>query len=340
MINSQLSDKFQRMPKIELHVHVEGAVNAEAYFNLAQKNKVKLPAETLETWQQFFEFKDFSHFIEVYISAVQSIVNSSDYTFIIEQFYKHQQANNIIYSEVYLSASFLAERFETEEILDAIAQGIKNGEEKYKVKVQFIPDIARNYPHTQTAVLNLIVEGYKRGIFIGMGLGGLEIGYPPELFTDSFKKAKSAGLRLVAHAGEAVGPESIWGAINSLKAERIGHGIRSVDDMHLLEYLNKQQVPVEVSPKSNYCLKVVEQEAVHPIRKMIDHGVLCTLNSDDPAMFSTSLAGEYDLLHQQGFDWNELWQLNINALNASFLSNSEKTKYLNILNNFLLTESK
>jgi len=330
-----LEEQVRQMPKIELHVHVEGAVNAETYYQLALENKVQLPVDSLEEWRLFFEFKDFTHFIDVYMTAVQAVKKPSDYTFIIEQFYKHQKEHNIIYSEAFLSASFLVERFEVDDILDAIDEGIRLGEENYNVVVKFIPDIARNIPHTQTDVLNLIIEGYKRGVFIGMGLGGLEMGYPPEMFRESFASAKLTGMHVVAHAGEGSGPESIWGAIHSLNAARIGHGIRCIEDPKLLEFLKSSQLPVEVSPKSNYCLKVVNADEPHPIRIMVDNGVFCTVNSDDPAMFSTNLSEEYMLLHRQGFTWEELWQLNLNALHAAFLTEDERNGYLAVFEGFM-----
>lgn len=183
------------------------------------------------------------------------------------------------------------------------------------------------------------MKGKERGVFIGLGIGGLEVGYPPELFTNIYVEAHRQGLRVVAHAGEAVGAESIWGAVNTLKAERIGHGIRCLDDPELVELLRQRQTPLEVSPQSNYCLGVVERDQLHPIRKMVDADLYCTVNSDDPAMFSTSLTNEYLTLAEQGFSWEELWQLNLNTLEATFLDEAEKDKYRIEWEKFLRTAS-
>ena len=328
---------IKAMPKVELHVHIEGAVSPTAYFELAKKNNVKLPVETLEQWKNYFKFKNFSHFIEVYITAVSCIKTPQDLSVIIEDFYKHQSSQNILYSEAFLSASFLIQNFETKEVLEAIEAGMKAGEEKYKVKVNIIPDIARNLPDSQEGVLNLVKAGYKRGTFIGLGLGGLEIGYPPHLFKETYKAAKEAGLKIVAHAGEAVGAESIWGAINDLHIERIGHGIRCIEDEVLMKQLKENQIPIEVSPTSNYHLGVVNAQENHPIREMFDKGLFCTLNSDDPVMFSTNLVKEYELLLDQGFSNEELIQLNRNAIHASFLNQEEKAKYEKLLDDFLIS---
>ncbi len=324
------------MPKVELHIHIEGAVSSEAYFKLAEKNKVTLPCEKLANWNEYFKFKNFSHFIDVYGIAVSTIKKVEDLALIIKDFYKLQSEQNIVYSEAFLSASFLVENFQAEEIFEAINYGMKIGEQKYGVRVNIIPDISRHLPQTQHDVLKLVKTGFEKGIFIGLGLGGLEIDYPPRLFSETFKKAKEIGLKSVAHAGEVAGAESIWGAINELKIERIGHGIRSLDDGLLIEYLKENQIPIEVSPTSNYHLGVVKPQRPHPIRKMIDHGLLCTINTDDPVMFSTTLSNEYKLLMKQGFCLDELVQLNRNAIYSSFLTKSEKTDLNGLLDNFLI----
>lgn len=321
---------FKRMPKCEIHVHVEGATNAETFYHLAEKNNVNLHVESLQEWKNFFDFTSFDHFIDVYIKAVSTLQRPEDYTFLIEEFYKHQANENIIYTEAFLSASFLVDKFSNHDILEAIETGIHLGREKYNVEINFIPDIARNVPLSQEKVLKLVIDGHKKGIFIGLGLGGAEYGFPPELFIKTYEKARNAGLRVVAHAGEADGPQSIWGAINKLNAERIGHGIRCLEDEKLVEHLKYRQIPLEVSPHSNYCLGIVKKDENHPIRKMLDAGLYCTVNSDDPAMFSTSLTKEYCLLHEQGFTLEELWKLNLNGIKASFLNDIAKNHYFSI----------
>lgn len=324
------SQDIIKLPKVELHVHIEGATLPETYYELAQKNNIKLPAKSLNEWKSFFEFKDFPHFIQVYSNAAKALKKPEDYSYLIEQFYAFQARQNIVYSEAYLSATFLVEAFKNDEILEAISLGVKNGEKKYNTKVNLIPDIARHIPDSQEKVLDLIIDGYKQGLFIGIGLGGLEKGFPPNLFIETYKKAKKAGLKLVAHAGEADGPESIWGAIKDLEVDRIGHGVRCIEDEKLLDYLKQSQIPVEVSPTSNYHLGIINKGDNHPIRKMVDAGVYCTINSDDPAMFSTTLSQEYELLYAQGFSKTELLTLNENGINASFLTSVEKKKLLNL----------
>ncbi len=315
------------MPKFELHVHIEGAADADTYFNIAQKNKVKLPVSSRQAWQHYFEFRDFPHFIEVYTTAVNSLRATEDYGFLIDNFFQHQAEQNILYSEAYLSATFIIEKFEDEDALDAIEAAIKSGQEKYGCVVKLIPDIGRMIPETQQQVLDFVLKGKQRGLFIGLGLGGPEKGYPPGLFTETYQEARRGGLRTVAHAGESDGPESIWGAIDDLQVERIGHGVRCMEDPALVEALRLRQIPLEVCPVSNYCLGIVEQGEMHPIREMLDAGLNCCINSDDPAMFSTNLTNEFETLASLGFSWPELQQLNQNALEAAFLDDDEKNRY-------------
>jgi len=333
-VSDRLKDRLRTIPKFELHVHIEGAVDADTYFDIAQKNKVRLPVKSRQEWRQYFEFRDFPHFIEVYTAAVNCLHKTDDYGRLIDSFFKHQAEQNIVYSEAYLSASFIIERFENEAILDAIEAALIAGQEKYGCVVRLIPDIARMVPGTQDRVLEFVLEGKQRDLFIGLGLGGLENGFPPDLFIDSFDEARRAGLRTVAHAGEAAGPESIWGAIDALNVERIGHGVRCIEDSTLLETLRQRQVPMEVCPVSNYRLGIVDQGEIHPIREMVDAGLFCCINSDDPAMFSTSLINEYETLASMGFSPAELEQFNLNALQASFLSDTEKSHYLGRLSGF------
>ncbi len=323
------------MPKVELHVHIEGAVSPETYFSLAEKNKILLPFDTLEKWKKFFQFKDFSHFINVYGTAVSCIKSAEDISLIIEDFYNHQSQQNITYSEAFISASFLIDNFKSEEIIEAIQYGKKIGEQKYNIKINIIPDIARQFPEKQIKVFELAKAGLDQGIFIGLGLGGMEIGYPPSLFKETFLMAKKAGLRVVAHAGEAVGAQSIKDSIYELNIERIGHGIRCIEEKLLMNLLKEKQIPLEISPTSNYHLGVINQEKKHPIREMFDYGLLCTVNTDDPVMFSTNLSKEYELLLNQGFTFDEIIQLNKNSIQASFLDRSEKTKLNKLLRDYI-----
>ncbi|MBL7664063.1 MAG: adenosine deaminase [Bacteriovoracaceae bacterium] len=320
----KMKERIKQMPKTEIHVHVEGATTPETMWEIAKRNKIKLPAKSLEEWKSFYAFKDFKHFIEIYILAATSLKTADDYAFLLEEFCRYQASQNILYTEAFLSASLFVNKIPTAEMLKAIKAGLKRGQEKYQVEVALLPDISREQPKTQKKVLDFVLEGFHEKVFLGLGLGGIEDGFPPELFTETFAQARAAGMHVVAHAGENMGPESIRGSIESLKAERIGHGIRCLEDPKVVELLRKTQTPLEVCPTSNYCTGVVKKGEPHPLKKILEAGVYCTINSDDPPMFMTSLTQEYLYLLETGFSWEQIWQLNCNNLKATFLSSQRK----------------
>lgn len=322
--SSDLLERLRAMPKVEIHVHLEGATDAATVWQMAARNGVSLPAKTLEEWESFYAFRDFNHFIDVYQTAGGCMRTPEDFAFMTERFLAIQAAQRIVYTEAFLSASLLVEKLPTPDLLAAFGEGLRLGQERHGVRCRFIPDIARHQPETQWRVLDFVLAGREAGIFLGLGLGGIEVGYPPELFADVFAEARKQGLHVVAHAGETDGPASIWGALQALKAERIGHGVRAVDDPTLVAHLAETQVPLEVNPYSNYRLSVTPKDQPHPIRALFDAGVRVTVNSDDPPMFSTDLNQEYALLAAQGFSWDELVRLNLNAVDVCFLPEEEK----------------
>jgi adenosine deaminase len=326
-IPDELIHRRRAMPKVEIHVHLEGAMDAETIYQMAQRNRVALPAASLAEWKKFYEFIDFNHFIEVYTAASRCMKSPDDFALMAERFLAHQARQNIRYSEAFVSVSHQLDKLPAEELLDALAAGAAAGQAKYGSRVRFIADIARHLPHTQARVLEFALRGREKGLILGLGLGGKEVGHPPEDFADTFAEARRQGLRAVAHAGETAGPASVRGALTALAAERIGHGIRCLEDPALVEELRAQQTPLEVCPQSNYCLGIVPRGTPHPIRRMVDAGLYCTLNSDDPPMFATDLNREYEMLAGQGFSWDELWRLNLNTLEACFLDAAEKAAY-------------
>jgi adenosine deaminase len=319
--------RLEAMPKAEIHVHLEGATAPEASYAIARRNGVELPVDSLEAWRRYFAFRDFPHFIDVYRKTVDTIRTTDDLALMVAQFYVDQARRNVRYSECFISMSLHLRRLSASEILDALAQGIERGQTVAGARVAFIADISREDPHTQGAVLELALRGLRRGSIVGLGLGGLETEFPPHLFRDTYARARDAGLHVVAHAGEAAGWESIRAAVDELAVARIGHGIRIVDSPEYAAEMRDRQIPFEVCPVSNYAIGATPADEPHPIRRMLDLGVRCTLNSDDPAMFSTTLAGQYALLADQGFSWDELWALNLATLEATFLDEREKAAY-------------
>jgi adenosine deaminase len=316
------------MPKVELHVHIEGAQLPETIWAMARRNDVTLPAGSLEEWRQWYAFRDFPHFIEVYLAASKAMRTARDFHDMVVAFHAYQAAQNIVYTEAFLSASLFVDTIPWSDLIAALRDALEEGRSEHGVEVRLIPDIARNFPDTKERVLRFTLKGQGAGVFIGLGLGGLEAGYPPELFAAEFAEARRNDLRVVAHAGEGAGADSVRGAVEALHAERIGHGIRCLEDDDLVALLRDRAIPLEVCPTSNYRTGVVLEDATHPFLDMLEAGLLVTVNSDDPPMFGTSLTQEYHWLHEQGVSLERLWTCNLDALRSSFLGADDRSVHL------------
>jgi len=321
-----LSDFAREMPKVELHVHLEGSIHPATLLTLAERNGVALPATDLEGLKRFYRFTDFDRFIQVYFAISRCLRTLDDYDLIAYEFGADMARQNIRYAEVtftpYTNVANTGLPFE--DILAALNQGRTRAEREFGVSFRWVLDIVRNNPETRHQVAEWSISA-RDGSVVGFGLGGTEEGHPPEWFADAYAVAREAGLHSVPHAGEICGPESVWGAIRALGAERIGHGVRSVEDPALVEYLQQHQIPLEVCPTSNVCLGAYDSLKEHPIRWMWDQGLYVTINSDDPPMFDTNLTAEIQaIVEHLGFDADDLERLSLNALDASFLPDTTK----------------
>jgi adenosine deaminase len=331
---AEVRERIARMPKIELHVHLEGATSAQTYFEIAERNNAPLEIADLPQWQKFFAFTDLPHFTAVYLQSTLCLRTPADYELMVQRFGAHQASQNIRYTETFIACSLLPENMDRNALLDALERGAASVAREHGITIRFIAAISRSRARSQGRVLELALEGHARGIVSGLGLGGIEDGYPPRLFTDTYRKAREQGLHVVAHAGETFGPGSVRDALDKLDVERIGHGIRSLDDPALIARLRDERIPLEICPQSNYRLGIVAAGEPHPIRKLVDAGVWCTVNSDDPTMFETTLTREYETLAEQGFTWDEIWALNLGAIEASFASETEKSALYAMWNDF------
>lgn len=316
----------QRMPKVELHVHLEGSILPNTLLLLAQRNGIELPYQTTEDLQEFYRFRDFTHFVENYWTITGCLCTPEDYQLIAFEFGRECSRQNIRYAEVTFSMSTNVAKtgLPWQTILDALNQGRTQARAEFGVHWQWVFDIVRNLPETQESLTQIALDARPMGV-VALGLGGSELEFPPELFITSFDRAHRAGMRSVPHAGEMAGPPSIWMAINHLRADRIGHGVRCIEDQRLVEFLRERRIPLEVCPTSNIALGVYHDYAQHPLRILWDAGVLVTVNSDDPPMFNTCLNQEYQILIDHfGFDITDLKQISLNAVLASFLGDDEK----------------
>src|SRR5262245_17455714 len=317
----------EAMPKVELHVHLEGSIRPETLLALARRNRVALPADTVEGLRAWYTFTDFPHFVQIYVAISSCLRTPDDIELVAREFLAGQAEQNICYSEVtYTAFTHHAHKsIPFHEQLAALNRARAWAVAELGVTMGLIIDISRDRPaDSGLQVADWAIAAMGDGV-VALGLGGPEVGNPPEKFRAAFERARAAGLPSVPHAGETVGPASIWGALRTLDAVRIGHGVRCLEDAALVEELRARQIPLEVCPTSNVCLKVAPSLAEHPLPRLLDEGLYVTINSDDPAMFNTTLTGEY-LAIARAFDLdaNTLERLTLNAVRASLLPADER----------------
>ena len=324
-----LHDFIKTMPKVELHVHLEGATSPETLLKLAKRNNIALPADSVEGIREWYKFTDFENFLKIYFQICECIRSPDDIELLAREFLADRAAQNIVYSEVtYTPGTHYAQTaIPFAEQLAALNRASAWAEEELGVAMGIVVDISRHVtPQEGITVAEWAISGKDNGV-VAFGLGGPEIGHPPEKFVEAFDLVRAAGLPSVPHAGEVAGPESIWGALNSLHADRIGHGVRCMEDPKMVDVLRERQIPIEVCPTSNICLKVFDKIEDHPLPRLLEEGLFVTLNSDDPPMFNTTLTDEFLIaVDVFGFDADKIKQLSLNAIHASFLPDAEKQR--------------
>ncbi len=327
---------IKKMPKVEIHLHLEGAFTFDFLFDLVNKYGGDPEIKNIDDLRKKFVFSDFSHFINTWFWKNKFYRKPEDFENSTYQTLKNLSLQNVIYAEVFFSPwDFAPNNLRMEEIAEATISGIRKAENDFPIKCGLIADIVRDHG-AEGAIERLqhTTPFLGRGI-IGIGLGGNEKDFPPIFFKDVFHEAKRIGFRTTIHAGEASGPESIWSAINDLEAERIGHGVRAVEDPKLVDYLYSKQIPLEVCITSNLKTRVFQSLHEHPFDDFYKKGLMVTVNSDDPPMFGSDITDEFFLLYDKlKYNYDDLKQITLNALNSSFLGESEKKKYHDIITKY------
>ena len=290
-------------PKIELHVHLEGTVRAKTLLEIARRNDVSLPASTVEGLRELYRFQDFDHFIEVWILTTNALRTAEDFRQIVVDYAAEAASHGAVYIEgIFSPAERVARGVPWDTIFSGYCDGADEAEDEHGVTVRLTPDIYRGASLEDACDVARWAARFKERGIVGLGLGGLEAAYPPEAYAPAFAIAKDAGLGSVPHAGEVAGPESIRGAIDSLGADRIRHGIRAIDDQALVAELVDRQLVLDICPTSNVRTKAVASLDVHPLPRLMAAGVSCSVSTDDPAMFDTDLGHEYEILSTMGID--------------------------------------
>lgn len=322
------------LPKAELHVHHVGSASPATVATLAERHPGRVPTSP-EALADYFTFTDFAHFIDVYLTVVDLVREAEDVHLLTTQVLADLAAQHVRYAEVTVTPYTSVNRNNSgtgiapEAFVEAIEDARVAAERDLGIRAQWIFDISgEGGIPAADGTLQIALEHGPPSL-VGFGLGGPEIGVPRPQFAPHFEAARAAGLHSVPHAGETTGPQTIWDALNHLGAERIGHGTSAVQDPALVEHLVQHQIPVEVSLTSNLATGAVPDLASHPIRQLIEQGVVVTVNSDDPPMFGTTLTREFELATDLlGLDEAGAAELVRTALRSAFLDEAERARLI------------
>ncbi len=324
------------LPKAEIHVHHVGSASPRIVSELAARHPGTVPSG-LDELREFYTFRDFAHFIEVYLAVVDLLRDPEDIRLLTYEVATDMAAQNIRYAELTLTPwTSVKAGIPIEAFVEAVEDARVAAERDHGIRLRWCYDIPGEFGLPSGEDTVQFALNHAPETLVGFGLGGPEIGVDRPQFKDVFDRARAAGLHSVPHAGETTGPQTVWDALRDLGAERIGHGTSSVQDPELLAYLVEHRVPLEVCPTSNIATRAVERLEDHPIRQMYDAGVFVTVNSDDPPMFGTTLNREYEI----AADLLDLDELGIaalakNAVHASFMADDEKAALANEIDDYV-----
>jgi aminodeoxyfutalosine deaminase len=281
-------------PKIELHVHLEGTVRAATLLDIARRNEVALPADTVEGLAGLYEFTDFDHFLQVWMLTTGALRTAQDFRQVVVDYAAEAASHGAVYIEGIFSPSEPVGRGASyDEVFAGYCDGAQEAWELHGVRVRLTPEVTRGFTVAEADLTaRHAVANAGRGV-VGLGLGGSEAQFPPEPYERAFALARDGGLGSVPHAGEAVGPNSVRAALDVLGADRIRHGIRAVDDPGLVREISDRGVVLDVCPISNLRTRVVASLSDHPLPELVSAGVACSVSTDDPAMFDTDLTADY-----------------------------------------------
>ena len=299
-------------PKIELHVHLEGTVRPRTLLEMARRNRIPLPADTVDGLTELYRFTDFAHFIEVWITTTNVMRTADDFRRITVEY----AAEAARYGAVYLEAIFspierVARGVGWEELFEGYCDGAQQAVEQHGVVVRLTPDAYRGAPVAAVEQMAHYAVKYRERGVVGIGLGGNEQETPAAVYAQAFALARDSGLGAVPHAGETAGPASIQETLAALGGARIRHGIRAIDDPALVGELVEKQVVLDVCLTSNLRTKVVADIGGHPLPDLLASGVACTLGTDDPAMFGTDLGREHEIARSLGVRPKDLYDAGV-----------------------------
>ena len=324
------------IPKAELHIHIEGALEPELMLELAAKNGIDLPFASVGDVRRAYDFKDLQSFLNIYYQGAQVLLAEDDFYRLTWSYLQKAAEQNVRHAEIFFDAqTHTARGLKFETVVQGIHRAMADAGRQLNLSSKLIMCILRHLSVTEALVTLEEARNFK-DLITAVGLDSSELGFPPEKFVPVFDRARQWGFKTVAHAGEEGPPEYIWQTLKLLRVDRIDHGVRCLEDAGLVDYLAEKQIPLTVCPLSNIKLKIFDHMKQHNLKQMIDIGLGVTVNSDDPAYFGGYIEENFLALHQaQGLTSEDIYKLARNAFRASFLNPAEKQKYLNELNDFV-----
>jgi aminodeoxyfutalosine deaminase len=290
-------------PKIELHVHLEGTVRPATLLEIARRNDYPLPANSEEELAALYDFRDFAHFIEIWVLTTNALRREEDFRQVVVDYAAEAVGHGAVYIEGIFSPAERARRgVAWDEIFTGYCDGADEARELHGLEVRLTPDIIRGFTLDEAMKTVRYAAKYRDRGVLGVGLGGMEAEYPPEPYEPAFRLARDLGLASVPHAGEVAGPASVRGALEALGADRLRHGIRAAEDPGLVREIASRRIVLDVCPISNLRTRAVASLEAHPLPELVAAGALCSISTDDPAMFGTDLSKDYDAAITLGLD--------------------------------------
>lgn len=305
------------LPKAELHMHLEGSLEPELMFQLAERNHIKLPWDSVETLRSAYDFNNLQEFLDIYYQGANVLQTEQDFYDLTWAYLQKCEEQNVIHVEPFFDPQTHTARGVSMEVaITGISEALGDARDLLGISSGLILSFLRHLSE-EDAFHTLQQAMPFRDLFFAVGLDSSELGHPPSKFTNVFAKARAEGLLAVAHAGEEGPPEYVWEALDLLKVSRIDHGVRAWEDPRLMARLIEEQIPLTVCPLSNTKLRVYQNMSEHPILQMLEQGAMVTVNSDDPAYFGGYLTENFQALHTGlGMTQQQAQRLAENSLNA------------------------
>jgi len=325
----ELADFVRQLPKAELHVHIEGTLEPEMMFALAQRNGIDLPFDSVEEIHAAYEFTSLQSFLDIYYQGAAVLVAEQDFYDLIIAYLERAHADGVVRAEIFFDPqTHTARGIDFDVFVGGFTRAITDAADRWGISAGLIMCFLRHLPPEEAIETMHLAEPFTTQL-IGVGLDSSEVGNPPEWFIDAYQMAGDAGLRAVAHAGEEGPPQYITNAIKALEVERIDHGVRCEEDPEVVDTLVADQIALTMCPLSNVKLRVFDTIEDHNLKRLLDLGVRVTVNSDDPAYFGGYILDNY-LAVSKGLDLSrsDLVTLARNSIEASFLTDDEKAPFL------------